>query len=200
MRPGRMTPRHGAGSARSAATRSAATRHDRPHCPAWSGTPPTAAEFHIKLLAAAAGPSDVGHGLAGTIRVEPDGDHLVGAALPVEAVARMEVSGLAHLEARLGARLDSHVVANQLVHPERLYRERLTLPGRSNAAEAQERLAFRSASSASILLNAALISFVSSLLSTCTKRDAIVAVRTERKPTPTIMRRIAITRPLVVWG
>src|SRR5947199_7651871 len=44
-------PRRGAGSARSAATRSAARRRDRPWCPAWPGAPPTSADFHIKPLA-----------------------------------------------------------------------------------------------------------------------------------------------------
>src|SRR6266516_3344281 len=43
-----------AGSARSPATRSAATCRERPHCPAWSGAPPTAAEFPINPLALAA--------------------------------------------------------------------------------------------------------------------------------------------------
>src|SRR5436190_14465741 len=46
-----MTRRHGADSARSPATRSAATRRERPHRPAWSGASPTAAEFPISPLA-----------------------------------------------------------------------------------------------------------------------------------------------------
>src|SRR6266487_4495455 len=39
-----------AGSARSPAARSAATHRERPHCAAWSGAPPTTAEFHVSPL------------------------------------------------------------------------------------------------------------------------------------------------------
>src|SRR6476660_5666646 len=37
--------------ARPPAARSAATHRERPHCPAWSGAPPTAAKFPINPLA-----------------------------------------------------------------------------------------------------------------------------------------------------
>src|SRR6266540_210353 len=49
-RAGRRS-RHGAGSARPPAARSAATHRERPHGPAWSGAPATAAESHINPLA-----------------------------------------------------------------------------------------------------------------------------------------------------
>src|SRR6266487_6026093 len=52
-----MTHQTRAGSARSPAARSAATHRERPHCPAWSGAPPTAAEFPINPLGGGGGTS-----------------------------------------------------------------------------------------------------------------------------------------------
>src|SRR6266550_7438838 len=46
-----MTPQTRRRAARSPAALSAATHRERPHCPAWSGAPPTTAEFQIKSLA-----------------------------------------------------------------------------------------------------------------------------------------------------
>src|SRR5437764_8773501 len=74
-------PRRGAGSARSAATRSAATRRDRPWCPAWPGAPPTSAEFHIKPLALLA-----------------DARLLADAAAEVVELRAVDVADLHHLE------------------------------------------------------------------------------------------------------
>src|SRR6266550_2669648 len=124
-----MTPQTRRRAARSPAALSAATHRERPHCPAWSGAPPTTAEFQIKSLAVglrvvdAAG-RDAGDDALLRTLVQPFASALDRAQelLEVDLECRQDrVGPVLHLEPglpRLSARLVEDVVDLLAIDPD----------------------------------------------------------------------------------